>query len=160
MVQNPQALIAEFREAMKGLSLTCGEIQHELQPAPHKPHRLSAGKCAVYVFSLSPRWAQRCPAAARRVLKVGKVGPNSNARFQSQHYEPKRAGSTLAGALVTSRVLWQYLGITELKSEQAGEWIRDNTDRDNFYLDSKDNDILGHFEKYIRGKLGPVFEGG
>ena len=160
MIQNPETLISEFRNAVKDLGLACGGIQHEAQSAPHRPHKLPKGKCALYVFSLSRTYGERCPAGAGRVLKVGKAGPNSNARFQSHHYEPGRAPSTLAATLVTSTVLWHYLGITELKSEQVGDWIRGNTDRDNFYFDSKDNDILGQFEKYTRGKLGPVFEGG
>jgi len=161
MIQNPQkTLIAGFGEAIKSLGLTCGGIEHEAQPAPHRPHKLPKGKCAIYVFSLSRTYGQCCPAGVGRVLKVGKAGPKSNARFQSHHYDPTRALSTLARTLVISKVLWHYLGITELTSKQVGDWIRNNTDRDNFYLDSKDNDILGQFEKYIRGRLGPVFEGG
>jgi hypothetical protein len=160
VIQNPIALISEFSNAIKDLGLACGEIQHEAQPAPHRPHRLPEGKCALYVFSLSRGYGERCPAGAGRVLKVGRAGPNSNARFQSHHYEQGRAPSTLAATLVTSTILWQYLGIIELRSEQVGDWIRANTDRDNFYFDSKDNNILAQCEKYTRGRLGPVFEGG
>jgi len=46
VIQNPIALISEFRKAIKDLGLACGEIQHEAQPAPHRPHRLPEGKCA------------------------------------------------------------------------------------------------------------------
>jgi len=35
-------------------------------------------------------------------LKVGKVGPNSNARYTSQHYLVGSAPSTLAASLVAS----------------------------------------------------------
>jgi hypothetical protein len=160
VIQNPLALISEFRSVITGLGLVCGDIQHEAQPAPHRPHRLPEGKCALYVFSLSQEYGERCPAGTGRVLKVGKAGPNSNARFQSHHYELGRAPSTLAGTLVASTVLWHYLGITELGSEQVADWIRASTDRDNFYFDSKDNDVLGQYEKYVRARLGPVLEGG
>ena len=34
------------------------------------------------------------------------AGLNSRARFQSQHYNPRSAGSTVAGVLLQSRVLW------------------------------------------------------
>ena len=114
----------------------------------------------IYVVSLSRGYGERCPAGVGRVLKVGRAGPNSNARFQSHHYEMGRAPSTLAATLVTSTILWHYLGIMRLRSEQVRDWIRANTDRDNFYFDSKDNSILAQFEKYTRGRLGPVFEGG
>lgn len=160
MIQNPETFISGFRNAMKDLGLGCGGIQHEVQPAPHRPHGLPAGKCALYVFSLSQAYGKGWRVGAGRVLKVGKAGPNSSARFQSHHYEPGRAPSTLAATLVASTVLWHYLGVTELRREQVGDWIRGNTDRDNFYFDSKDNDALAQFEKYARGILGPVFEGG
>jgi len=160
MIRIPETLISEFRNAIKDLGLACGEIQHEAQPAPHRLHKLPEGKCALYAFSLSRGYGERCPAGAGRVLKVGKAGPNSNARLQSHHYEPGRAPSTLAATLIDSTILWHYLGIMELRSEQVGHWIRANTDRDNFYFDSRDNYILARFEKYAIGRLGPVFEGG
>lgn len=160
MVQNPEMIIDEFRNAVKHMGLTCGDIQHEAQIAPHRPQKLPEGKCAVYVFSLSRAYRKRCPAGAGRVLKVGKAGPKSNARFQFQHYNPRSAPSTLAAMLINSKILWPYLGITEITSSQVQDWIRDNTDRDNFYLDSKDNGVLRELERYIKGRLGPVFEGG
>jgi hypothetical protein len=42
----------------------------------------------------------------------------------------------------------------------VGDWIRENTDRDNFYLLDGDQPLLGELERYLRGRLGPVFEGG
>ncbi len=73
---------------------------------------------------------------------MGKAGPKSNARFQSQHYNPRSAQSTLAGALMKSRILWSYLGSAELTAAEVGNWIRRNTDRDNFYLTSADEPAL------------------
>jgi hypothetical protein len=131
-----------------------------MQTAPHRPHKLPEDKCAVYVFSLAQAYGKRCPAGPGRVLKVGKAGPKSNARFQSQHYDPGRAPSTLAAMLVNSKILWPYLGITELTSRQVQDWIRHNTDRDNFYVDSNDAIVLAELERYIKGRLGPIFEGG
>lgn len=162
MVENPETLIEDFFQAARRAGLPCGTstIAHEAQCAPHKPHALPSHKCAVYVFSLSGSHGERCPAGAYRVLKVGKVGPKSSARFHSQHYNPNSARSNLAKTLLESRILWPYLGITELAAAQVGRWIRENTDRDHFYLDAADSELLDPLEKYMRARLNPVFEGG
>ena len=136
------------------------EIEHEVQLAPHEPRSLPNGKCAIYVFSLSESYGMKCSAGAHRAIKVGRVGPKSNARFQSQHYNPTSAPSNLAATLLKSVILWPYLGITELENSGVGQWIRENTDRDHFYLDASETEVLEEFERYLRGKLGPVFEGG
>src|SRR5712691_3494437 len=106
-----ESLVHDFRIAVSGLGLSCVEIAVESQLAPHKPHKLSVDKCAVYVFSLSSMHGSRCPAGRGRVLKVGKAGPNCSPRFQSQHYNVGSAPSTLSGMLLKGRILWPYLGI-------------------------------------------------
>ncbi len=162
MISNPHELINDFIHAVAeaGEDHARHVITHEAQPAPHHPHALPAGKCATYVFSLSGTYGGRCPAGPHRALKVGKAGLNSNARFQSQHYNPRSAPSTLAATLAAARILWPYLGIKLLDEERAGAWIRENTDRDNFYLDAADAGLLDDLERYIRARLGPVVEGG
>jgi hypothetical protein len=47
------------------------------------------------------------------VLKVGKVAPNSDARFRSQHYTTS-GRSTLAKSLLAHPIVWPWLGITQL----------------------------------------------
>jgi len=94
------------------------------------------------------------------VLKVGRVGLRSGARFQYMHYNPGSAQSTVAGSLLKSKVLWRYLGITELNSINVGNWIREHTDRDHFYLEAEDESLLAELERFLRGILGPAFEGG
>jgi hypothetical protein len=116
--------------------------------------------CAVYVFSLSKNYGDRVPAGRNRILKVGKAGCNSNARFQSQHYNPSSAPSNLAHSLLEAKIFWLYLGITEISESKARSWIEENTDRDNFYLSASDASHLSRLEVYLRGRLGPVFEGG
>ena len=167
MIQNPNELIEEFRRVAGAEALAIVSIEHESQPAPHVPHSLPTGRSAVYVFSLGYAQGRRCKAGENRVLKVGKTGPNSNARFQSQHYSPTSSNSNLAASLLRSRILWSYLGIRELESEVVRSWITQNTDRDNFFLDpmqmadvDEANRCLSALERFIRGYLGPVFEGG
>ncbi len=82
MLTNTNDLIADFVRVatLSGLSIVKRDIAHETLRAPHTQPTLPDNSQAVYVFSLSnPPFT---------VLKVGKVGPNSNARFQSQHYNP------------------------------------------------------------------------
>ena len=157
MLLNVESLKEEFLQAAQLARLECPEIEHERQLAPHKAHKLFQGKCAVYVFSLSASYGQNCMANPHRVLKVGKVGPNSNARFQSQHYSGS-AQSTLRGSLLRTPVLWPYLGISSLVADQTKSWIEENTDRDNFYLPGEELNVLAELERYLKGRLGPVFE--
>ena len=95
------------------------------------------------------------PSGAGRVLKVGKAGPKSNPRFRYQHYAAGSARSTLSGAIENNPLLWGYIGFS--RGEIVGDWIREKTDRDNFYF--KDEKLIGLFEVYAKARLGPVFEG-
>jgi len=156
MVTEYQALIDDFSAAIAPQRVT---LMHDSWPAPHAGRKLPPGKCAVYVFSLSEMYGSNVQAGVHRVLKVGKAGSNCNARFQSQHYNVKSAPSTLAGSLIRTTVLWHYLGIKSLDISGARRWIEQNTDRDNFYIDIGDEGLLGKLEKFMKGRLGPVFEG-
>jgi hypothetical protein len=71
-----------------------------------------------------------------------------------------RDAQALAKGLLESRGRWHYLGINNLVRETIGQWICQHLDRDNFYLDAAKVDLLNHLEKYIKARLGPVFEGG
>jgi hypothetical protein len=162
MIESPEILLADFRQAATAVGLRCEDsaVAHDREPAPHPAPPLPKGKSAVYVFSLSASHGGQCPAGPHRVLKVGKVGPNSNPRFQSQHYNPRSAQSTLARSLLRAPILWPYLGITGLTEAAVGAWIKNHTDRDHFFLDISHLDLLGQLERYIRARLGPAFEGG
>lgn len=161
MINFPTDLIDEFAEAAFAASLIQSPpiLTHELLSAPHLPPKsLPLNQCAVYVFSLSSRYGESCPAGPNRALKVGKVGANSSARFCSQHYLPNSANSNLAKSLLTEKVLWPYLGITYLDEFNVKEWMLANLDRDNLFV-SKDSGLERHIERFFRGQLGPVFEG-
>ena len=123
------------------------DVSVESLLAPHSPPtRLPAGKMAVYVF---------CHQG--RTLKVGKAGPNSNARYTSQHYNPGSAHSTLAASLLKRGTEMNIQGITD---PGVGDWIKTNTDRYNFLLDSSYHDrLLALLEAFLQCKLDPLFEG-
>lgn len=157
MVINAQQLIDDFvRDVRMQLEVTAdlSGISHDCWTAPHKAKDLRQGCGAVYVFSLSPQ--TQAPAGPGRVLKIGKAGANSNPRFRYQHYTPGSAMSTLAGAILNNPLLWPYIGYSKEVADIAS-WIRENTNRDNFYF--TDGSLIGLFEVYAKAHLGPAFEG-
>lgn len=112
---------------------------------PHRSKSLPADKMAVYGFWLN----ESC-------LKIGKCGPNSNARFLSQHYNPGSSKSNLASSML-SDVQMRKLGINETN---VGEWIKTNCRRIDILLDSN----LGIFtleliEAILHYKFEPIYEG-
>lgn len=104
------------------------------------------GKMAVYVF-----------AYGNTTLKVGKAGPNSQARYISQHHNAGSAPSTLAATLIKRG---GEIGVADLTNESVSEWIKANTDRINFVLDSEAGiDSLSLLEVFLHCRLKPAFEG-
>lgn len=158
MISTMQQLVREWqmRTAMSASPVT---VALETQPACHVPKALPLGKCAVYVFSLAPTRASGSDNGAMRVLKVGKAGPKSNARFQSHHYGIERASSTLARSLVEASGLWDEIGFASVYASLPGRWIRQHTDRFNLYLDAAESDLLADLEQFMQARLVPLFEG-
>ena len=144
-----QALMRDFRQvaALAGQNLDASAIEVEVLKAPHRPpSRLPAGKMAVYLFSYGTS-----------VLKIGKAGPNSGARYISQHYNAASAASTLAGSLLKDG---DEIGITGLTVKSAGEWIKNNTDRVNFLMKIECGvPTMTLLESFLQCKLKPRFEG-
>ena len=101
---------------------------------------------AVYVFE----WKGQC-------LKVGKVGPNSQARYTSQHYGPSSSNSNLAKSVLGGR---DELGISAVSKSNVGAWIKNNVDRTNYLLDSECGiPMLTLLESFLQCRLKPRFEG-
>lgn len=145
----PTALLDDFRKvvALADIALPPAALSLETLPAPHKPpSTLPSGKMAVYVFV----WNGRC-------LKVGKVGPKSQARFTSQHYSPASSNSNLAKSLVAGH---GKLGLSGISESNAGAWIKANVDRVNFFLSAECGiPVLTLLESFLQCRLNPVFEG-
>jgi len=162
MIENADLLLEGFFDscARLGLYEIQPSIHHEVLRAPHlQPGRLPIGYAAAYVFSLGIEYGATCPAGPNRVLKVGKVGANSSARFSSQHYQPHSAGSNLAKSLINEQVLWPYLGISELDDQNVKTWMLKNLERDHYFVPMAFKGVERELERYLRGWLGPVFEG-
>ena len=149
MTAHPTQLAKDFRHVAKlaGFSLAASDLTIESLSAPHRPPtRLPPGTMAVYLFRHQGR-----------VLKIGKAGPNSNARYTSQHYSPGAAQSTLAASWLKRGT---EIGIREVTDSTVGDWIRENTDRCNFLLDSGyPIRLLTLLESFLQCRLDPVFEG-
>jgi hypothetical protein len=127
--------------------------------APHQQPPLPLGNGAVYVFSLSSAAAAKCGASENCVLKVGRVGPNSDARFRSQHYLPRSARSNLAASLLRADYMWKQLGIETLSEANVKEWLLGNTDRDHFFIRAEQASVLPSLEAFVRARVRPIFEG-
>jgi len=155
---NPEKIIKKFTVALQRLQDNpIVNIEYDVWKAPHTPKNLKRDHGAVYVFMLAHDIKGGAPK--ERVLKVGKVGPNSNARFRSQHYNPNAANSTLAGAIINNPILWDYIGFLNGLDDDVGEWLKENTHRCNFYIHKNNRDIIRLLEIYIKAITGPVFEG-
>ena len=96
-------------------------------------------------------------AGLTRCLKVGKAGPNSQARYVSQHYNPGSSRSNLAKSLLRKG---DSLGIMGLNDSNVEAWIKHNTTRLDFLLDkSAGIHVLNLLEAFLQCRLKPAFEG-
>lgn len=149
MIWNPDGLVTDFIAValLAGVALPSGAITVEKLPAPHAPPtRLPAGRMAVYVF-----------AKGADVLKVGKVGAKSQARYTSQHYNPGSAISTLAASILADRT--QHT-LTDDDAARVGHWIRNSVDRVNFLIDEDLGvRVLTLLEAFLQCRLRPRYEG-
>jgi hypothetical protein len=142
-----QRALVDFQQVARlgGVELGADDLVVEHLPAPHRaPTRLPSGKMAVYAFWGDGGW-----------LKVGKVGPNSNARYTSQHYLAGSAPSTLAASLLASPPSDNAFDPT-----QVGAWMRERTCRLNILMPaSRPKELLSLLEAFLHLRLRPRFEG-
>ena len=145
----PDQTLADFVTVARlaGVTLATEDIRIEALPAPHaSPTRLPAETMAVYVFT-----------HGSDVLKVGKVGPKSQARYTSQHYIPGSAKSTLAASMIADA---ERLGLGEADMAEIGSWIRGEVDRVNILLPARLGvPVLTLLESFLQCRLRPRYEG-
>lgn len=146
---DPKDVLADFAlvARLAGVTLTADDIRVEELPAPHAPPtHLPTGRMAVYVFSLDGE-----------VLKVGKVGPKSQARYTSQHYNPGSAQSTLAASMIGDA---ERLRLNNEEQAEIGSWIRKNVDRVNILIPVHHSILaLTLLESFLQCRLRPRYEG-
>jgi hypothetical protein len=129
--------------ALTGAECDVDRIKIEVLNKPHKPSGLPTGRMAVYCFFFNGQ-----------ALKIGIAGPNSDARYRSQHYNPNSAGSNLAKSILAYP---SKIGIAPLHISFVGNWIKEHTDRINILLPSSyGKPMLSMLETFLhaRWKIG------
>jgi hypothetical protein len=115
-----------------------GGINHG--PVPQLPLH----KQAVYFFKYEEIY-----------LKVGKAGPNANARYQSQHYSIAGGNSTLAGKLIADPEMQPII-----QNNNIGNWIKNNTTRYNILINADCGlHFLNFAEAFFILRCNPKYEG-
>jgi hypothetical protein len=133
---------------LAGAECDVSKIKIDLAPKPHKPSGLPKERMAVYCFFLDGR-----------ALKIGIAGPNSDARFRSQHYNPNSAGSNLAKSVLTHPERMR-IPLPALSPETVGNWIKTYTDRLNLLLPvSYGKPMLSQLEVFLHVRWKPIYEG-
>ena len=149
MEWDPEQLMEDFLVVaeLAGITAMRDAIRIEILKMPHRPpNTLPKGKMAVYIFSQN-----------NRVLKVGKVGWRSQARYTSQHYNAGTARSTLAASILKDEDAVERYGVNEAN---VSDWIKENTDRVDFILDADLGvRVLTLLEAFVQCRLQPRFEG-
>jgi hypothetical protein len=141
--------VADFRTVaeLAGHPISSSELECEFLPAPHRaPSRLPTARMAVYCFWNDGTW-----------LKVGKAGPNSQARYTSQHYNPASAASTLARSLMHDARMKTVDGFT---NAIPGDWIKRFCCRVNILVPAHLRpELLSLLEAFLHVRLKPLYEG-
>ena len=129
-----------------GAPLQQDELEIEYLNAPHRPpSRLPQGRMAVYGFWGDGEW-----------LKIGKVGPKSNARYTSQHYNASSAPSTLAASLAKDE---RMAAVKGFNANSPGDWIKASTHRLNVLMPAdKPRELLSLLEAFLHLRLRPRYE--
>ena len=129
------------------LSDNSGKPLFEIKHQPKGNHSLSLkkGYMAVYTFALGNEW-----------LKVGQVSKNSNQRYRYDHYKTDK-GSTLARSLINDPEN------CSLSESNVGDWIKNNCDRYDVWIDSSrfsnPKIVLNFVEGLLQYNLNPRYEG-
>ncbi|WP_129353808.1 hypothetical protein [Solidesulfovibrio carbinolicus] len=140
-----------------GISVSSNDILIERIPPPHASLKFVEDHFAIYVFSLLS--TDGTLTRSGRTLKVGSVQHGSAPRFYHHHYRPNSSNSNLAKSIISNEWLWRCLSIKTLDANNVGQWIKQNTLRDHLFIPRKFINLQFMIERYVRGRLGPVFEG-
>ena len=109
----------------------------------HIPQSLPINFAAVYIFKWNDSY-----------LKVGKVNSKSNARYQSQHYNPESSRSNLARTIRNEPQFQALLG-----DLIPGIWLKTNVERFNILIPARLGKKFVHFtEAFFILKCQPMFE--
>lgn len=140
-------ILLEVAEIL-GKSIDKNKIDVIFREKSEKIEKLPENKMAIYMFKYKDSY-----------LKIGKVGPNSNARFTSQHYNPNSSNSNLAKSLINDKEFQIEIGYI-LDKDNVREWMKDNLDRIDILMDeSLGIFTLDLFEMCLHYNFSPKYEG-
>jgi hypothetical protein len=147
METNISEVLSDFERTLPLAGIKANSVRLEVQDlgCPHIPCALPQGKMAIYIFIFGDR-----------VLKVGKVGPNSNPRFQTQHYLPGSCPSNLAKTLLNDEAgEWH-----DISADEIGSWMRRHLHRIDILLGADVGlAVLAYLEAFLHCRLSPKYEG-
>ena len=123
--------------------LTRDDLVIDFQPEPHRRPSPLRNERAVYLFFRGEDW-----------LRIGQTG--YSARFTSQHYGTRRAGSTFAMDLWTNRLEFGFNG----NEANIDQWIWDNFGRANIRMSAEHGAVMSQcLEAFLHLNLRSRFEG-
>lgn len=137
-----QLITKEIKEFCNKFNIDEEILEVEYLEKPHQIKTLPKDKMAIYIFEKDGIF-----------FKIGKVGKNSNARFQSQHYNANSCRSNLAKSILNDKSLNLELNFN-LK-----EYIVENFNRVNIYINSSNQLLTNLLEAYLHYNLNPKYEG-
>lgn len=123
----------------------------------HQPSALPRGKQGVYVFLTD----DHC-------FKVGKAGPKSKARWNSQHYcLDDTTPSAFTKSIIKNKERFksyfsesQHTEIEQLAKDNIGNWIKNNISRIELLLPQNEGGhALNLLEALVQYRLNPKYEG-
>lgn len=149
----------DIRDSIAKITKTLGHkisndcYSFKFLPPKHEPNKLPPNTMAIYIFKYENIY-----------LKIGKVGLNSNSRFQFQHYKTSpHIGSSLAKSLEKGG-----LDVFSKKSSDISteNWIKENCYRieilisaNKFSSNKKAYFALSLIESILHYKYFPLYEG-
>jgi len=148
-----KVIVNEFEEFM---SIKC-QSTLMIKGQAHNPSRLSKEQQGVYAF-----------VTDTGCIKVGKAGPNSQARWNSHHYNvDEKSSSTMTKSMIKYKEMVKaiypvnkHAEIDDLNDNNIGNWIKSNTSRMEFIISAKESKfVLNFLEAIVQLKLQPIFEG-
>jgi hypothetical protein len=146
-MNNIQTILSDFTKALSLARVDGGVIDFDLvdRGCPHTSAALPRGKMGIYIFMDEVS-----------TLKVGKVGPNSNARFQTQHYLPGSSKSNLAKSLLDD----DEGPCRDFQADEIGPWMKKHLRRIDILLDATAGiPVLNLLEGFFHCRLSPKYEG-
>jgi hypothetical protein len=146
MITQDDLLLLVNAANIAGYRINLDHLKLELWPAgidTHKPTALPNGFSAVYIFVHNTQ-----------CLKVGQAGPNSSARYHSQHYNPDSCNSNLSKSIRNDVNYAALVG-----QGNIGAWLKTNSTRYNILIPNNyDSRFVNFAEAFFILKCNPLFE--